>query len=374
MGPGERTTGMRSFLSEVLRASVFAGFVWAGCTGPGAESPGPDGGVGVPLTVIGDDQVVAVFDRDHVYFGAENRRQVDVEVALPPANHTFEQVTMTVTLGCPQLGGLTNRCDAWDRLGWLAVVEHAGSEEEEVIEFWRFITPYGIGADWEVDVTDLRPLFAGGRTFRVFIDTWVGPGHEAGDGWSVDLAFDFRGGTPEREPVAVLPVWTSRSVIYGDPNVPVNPALETTLSLPEGVTDGTLRVLVTGHGQGNAENCAEFCAKTHTVMAGNVSRPTLLWRDDCATTAVPDQLGNWEYGRAGWCPGAYVYPWVEDVSAAVRGGQDLTISYFIEDYVNTCRPDAETCTGCVFGTGCDYNGTNHTEPRYAISGLLTVYK
>jgi len=89
---------------------------------------------------------------------------------------------------------------------------------------------------------------------------------------------------------------------------------------------------------------------------------------------VPEQLGNWEYPRAGWCPGAYVYPWIEDVSSVVKAGQDLTISYTVEPYINTCRPGADPCAGCVFGTTCDYNGGNHTQPNYVLSALLTLYK
>ncbi|MBL92720.1 MAG: hypothetical protein CMH56_13025 [Myxococcales bacterium] len=366
---------MQRFTTLKLASFVFGLLVTASCWGPGADDTNDDSSIhGEPEPIYGEDQVVTVFEREHVYFGDENRRQVDTTVTMPPADHLFESVTMTVMLSCPMWGGPTSRCDAWDRYGWLAVVENAGEEEETVIEFWRFITPYGVGGQWEVDITDLRPLFSGDLTFRVFIDTWVGPGHESGDGWAVDLAFDYKGGTPEQVPVAVLPVWTSHSFVYGDPAVSVDPAAQTTLTLPEGVSKGTLRVLVTGHGQGNAENCAEFCAKTHTVTAGDVSRPTLLWRDDCAETAVPNQLGNWEYGRAGWCPGAFVYPWVEDISSAIEAGQELTISYAVEPYVNTCRPDAETCTGCVFGTGCDYNGSSHTPPNYVLSGLLTLYK
>ena len=326
------------------------------------------------MSVIGEDQIISVFEAEHVYFGDENRRSVDKEVTFPPTTHLYESVSMTFKLSCPALGGLSSRCDAWDRYGWLAIVENAGAEEEEVIEFWRYITPYGVGGEWTVDMTDLRPLFSGDLTFRVFIDTWVGPGHEAGDGWAVDVSFDMKGGTPENEPIAVVPVWTSHSFVYGDPNVSVDPAAETTLSVPEGATKGTLRVLVTGHGQGNAENCAEFCTKTHTITAGELSRPKLIWRDDCSETAVPNQLGNWEYDRAGWCPGAYVYPWIEDISSAVKSGEDLTIAYRVAPYVNTCRPDSENCEGCVFGTGCDYNGNSHTEPKYVLSGLLTLYK
>ena len=132
-------------------------------------------------------------------------------------------------------------------------------------------------------------------------------------------------------------------------------------------------MLITGHGQGNAENCAEFCPKTHGVGFGGEWRYKTIWRDDCATTAAPGQFGTFEYPRAGWCPGAYVLPWIEDFTGFASPGQTMDLMYATQQYVNTCRPDSEQCTGCVFGTGCAYNDTNHTEPNYVVSGLLVIY-
>ena len=94
-------------------------------------------------------------------------------------------------------------------------------------------------------------------------------------------------------------------------------------------------------------------------------------RSDCATTAAPNQQGTWQYARAGWCPGAIVRPWTSDFAAAAGS---LAISYDVAPYDNTCRPDAPTCTGCVFGTGCDYNDGSHTEPGWEQSAVLVLYR
>lgn len=321
--------------------------------------------------LIGADITKQIFDAEHIYFGSENRRSVDKEIAFPSGEYSYQKIIMTFSLSCPAL----QRCDAWDRKGWLAIVENAGSEDnEQVIELWRFITPYGVGANWEYDVTDLRPFFKENVTFRIFIDTWVGPGHAAGDGWIVDVDLEFIGGIPNKRPVAVIPVWTSRSFEYGNPASSTSPAATASIPIPASITAATVRTLVTGHGQGNAENCAEFCEKEHTLTVGSKDFSTILWRDDCAETAVPDQLGNWRYPRAGWCPGAYVIPWIEDVTTQLTPGGNLNINYSVEEYENTCRPDAETCTGCVFGTSCEYNSTNHTQPNYVLSSLITLYE
>ena len=37
---------------------------------------------------------------------------------------------------------------------------------DTVIELARFITPFGVGASWDIDVTDLRPLLTGDVTLR----------------------------------------------------------------------------------------------------------------------------------------------------------------------------------------------------------------
>ncbi len=321
--------------------------------------------------IIGEDITTEVFRNEHIYFGSENRRSVDKEISFPPEKYSYQKIIMKFSLNCPNV----DRCDAWDRKGWLALVEKVDSEEtEKIIEFWRFITPYGVGAHWEYDLTDLRPLLKDNVTFRVFIDTWVGPGHEAGDGWLVDVEFEFIAGTPDKRPIAVLPIWTSHSFEYGNPAQSTWPAASSTITIPTSVTQATLRTLVTGHGQGNAQNCAEFCEKEHTIRAGTTNYTKTIWRDDCAETAVPDQLGNWRYPRAGWCPGAYVIPWVEDISRQLVPGNKLEIAYSVEEYENTCRPDSEMCTGCVFDTSCEYNDFNHTQPNYVLSGLLTLYE
>jgi hypothetical protein len=108
------------------------------------------------------------------------------------------------------------------------------------------------------------------------------------------------------------------------------------------------------------------------VSVGDRSFDRSIWRDDCATTAVPNQPGTWQYARAGWCPGAGVRPWVEE--AGVSAGSRVTVSWTPQGYENSCRPGVQTCTGCTLGTGCDYDGGRHTEPYYQLSAFLVVYR
>lgn len=319
---------------------------------------------------IGEDTSITAFDQAHVYFGAENMRQIDVALSFPPAELAYESITLEITLGCPN--GL---CDWWDRKGFIGIVEDPGSEQERILEVARFMTPYRVGAQHVIDVSELRPLLAGDVTLRVFIDTWVGPGHQNGDGWLVTARFDFVGGAPERVPIAVLPIWDLRTVEYGDPNLPISDSVpEASIEIPSEADAVSLRSIITGHGQGNLDNCAEFCPRSHGFMIAGQPFVREIWRDNCAETPVEGQQGTWQYPRAGWCPGAEVIPWIEDVSAALTPGESVSVIYDVQAYENSCRPDAPECTGCALGTSCEYDGGNHTPPIYDLSAMLIAYR
>ncbi|MCE9577039.1 MAG: hypothetical protein K8W52_28085, partial [Deltaproteobacteria bacterium] len=248
----------------------------AACGGKGTAQT-----LDAPGVAVGTTQTIVAFDGTQVSFtGTENHRTVDVPVTFPAAGLRYSKITLRIALRCPAPGG----CDRWDRLAHLSLLQPpaAGGTDPVELEVARFITPYHVGAQFSVDVTDLQRVLEGPQMVRVFIDTWVGPGSPYGDGWLVDAAFDFEGGLPARDPVAVVPLWAPQRVSYGDPAHPID--VHTSVTIPDGVTGVRLRALVTGHGQGNADNCAEFCARDHHFTIGGDTVTTTLWRDDCATT------------------------------------------------------------------------------------------
>jgi hypothetical protein len=332
-----------------------------GCEGNTGGGPAP---ARAPTTM----QVVDAFRGTHVYFKSDdNQRKIDAQVAFPEAG-PWQQVTLTLQLGCPE-----DKCDWWDRWAYIGVV-NGEARESPVTEIVRFATPFRVGASFTADVTALQPLLKGNKRLRVFIDTWVGPGHANGNGWLVDASFTFTPGTPERLPIAVIPVFDVGTFDAGDPKKPIAAAVPPkSIAIPANAGAVELRSFITGHGQGNLDNCAEFCPKTHSYLLGDKSFDRRIWRDDCETTAVKPQGGTWQYPRAGWCPGALAQPWVEDVSSAAAAGTSVTIAYAPEPYENTCRPDSPTCSGCVRGGLCAYDDSGHTTPSYAQSALLVVY-
>ena len=409
-----------------VRAVVFSSvFLTAlGCAGNGAHGSGSvtadtdasaiDAGLADP------NATVAVFDRALFAFGGSSgsRRQT-VSVAFPRGG-TYGKINLHVALDCP-VGG----CDVWDRAASLGVVTELpvdGGSHGLVVEVARWITPYGIAAAWDFDVTDLAPLLTGGMaTIQGFIDTFSPQGNAAtnGAGWLLTATFAFTAGSPANVPLANIPIWPwpadsdpDNSAQYGDSTDPVESHLPPrTISLPPKASSYKLRTFLTGHGQGNTNNCAEFCMATHTlsfrprsgeaggtcaeggvVKCGDVpSTFTFVpWRECCTPfpvcqglprpTPAPGvaggQRGTYMYSRAGWCPRAAVNAWEKDVTAAVGSG-DVTISYGVDSYANTCRPDDAACQCDPGAAGappsCAFDSNGHTRPFFYVSSLLVAY-
>jgi hypothetical protein len=318
----------------------------------------PPGDMALPPLVPGADTTVTVFNQTlFSWDGMADHRENKVTASLP-ADGVYKTITLHIQLTCPAGG-----CDPWDRLANIGVIAANGN----TIEIARYATPYGVGGAWDVDVTDLRPILAGSVQFKGFVDTWVG----SGKGWLLTATLKYVGGIPSNVPVAVLPTgWGNLDI--GDPAHP--PAPSANVTLPAGASRAALRLFVSGHGQGNANNCAEFCSLGHAVLLGGAQvEKKPLWRDDCKNNPINNQAGTWQYARAGWCPGADVKPWTVSLGQHAAG-QSFKVDYAIDSYVNTCSPASCTPSTCVFKTSCDYDNGNHTSPYYAFSGLVIAYR
>jgi hypothetical protein len=363
----------------------------SGSGGSSVDGAPGDGSSGPPV-------VVTAFDKTLFAFGstAGGARRQTKQATFPSG--TFASISLELRLDCP-----TGGCDVWDRTGSLGIVTQPavdGGSHGAVVEIARFVTPYAVAAGpWQYDVTDLAPLLTGTTTLQGFIDTWSPQGNpgQNGAGWLVTATFTFTPGTPLKTPVANLPLWPwpadndPPSVPYGDSNKPLSSYLPPqTVTLPAGASSYALRSFITGHGQGNTSDCAEFCPSTHTVTIGSNKFAKAPWRTCCtpdpacesqpapmpAPGVTPGQQGTYMYPRAGWCPGAAVGEWTQDVTSAVGAGSTATVAWGFDSYVNTCRDDlndAGTCT-CDPGFTCKYNGGSHTEAIFHISAVLVAYK
>ena len=133
--------------------------------------------------------------------------------------------------------------------------------------------------------------------------------------------------------------------------------------VPQDVERVEFVAYITGHGWGNStcHNCAEFCNSKHIFsLNGGVydfekSFPNAASNNYCMSLeaisegVIPNQGGTWGYGRAGWCPGQDVKPYIVDITDYVEIGSENLLDYDACRVVdNSCLtpPSCGTCGYC----------------------------
>jgi len=272
-----------------------------------------------------------------IEFGGTNSRWFYGTYTLPQFVGSYNQIMAYFEVECPNISG---GCDDWDRWAHIDVKAPDGNW----IQLIRYITPYGVGCDHQLDVTDYASLLQGEVEFRVFIDTW-GTG-----GWQLTLNLEYQQGTPDYDYSNVIEVWDD-AYPFGDP-ANLQPVSTVSVTLDSQVQEAYLRLSNTGHGWGlnNTANAAEFFNATHYIdIDGTQAYSQHLWRD-CSPN--PDgctgQQGSWYYNRAGWCPGAISPPDTFNLTFFVGSSIDLNYR-FHPTYQDNCHPNNPNC---VSGTTC----------------------
>ncbi len=325
----------------------------------------------------GDTTWVRTYDHDFYNWATAH---VDT-FELPDTTVSYKKIKLFYRIGCP---GAPADCDPWDRLGYLQVLHDTGEVDSlgqpvlEPFEIARIITPYDItggnrpdSCTWEIDVTPYRSLLHDTVILSNYIETWMGNEN----GWIVTIDLAFIEGSKCVDPYKVVNLWQDYYILYGDPGDPADDYLQPIIvDIDEDADAVGLRVVSTGHGQGNTNNCAEFCYKEHTVFVNGDEYSHYLWRDDCNTNPCHPQGGTWQFSRAGWCPGASVIPWDLDVTGSVLPGEPAEIDYDLEWYENLCRPTNPDCIDGETCPDCDYNYTGHTPPHYSLQAQLVFYR
>ncbi len=257
-------------------------------------------------------------------------RVFDREAVLPDAATMagFDTLEVDVEVFCRRDPA---DCSEWDRI---AKIELCGDATcSELRELVRWITPYARPGSrrWLMDASPLLGLLrAGGtRTFRIT----MGPTWE--DATERDVAISLRlrdAGSGERALGAEL------AFRGGAFDAGYNAAHEPyRFTPPAGTGRVKLVVLLSGHGQTEGDNCAEWCNHEHafTVSGGTPRRidfPSGIGEPfGCAALArrgvVPGQYGNWAPMRAGWCPGLPVSAVRFDVTDDVTLGAENELGY-----------------------------------------------
>lgn len=282
-----------------------------------------------------DGNIVTILNEEQFNFAAAGQTKFTT-MNLPENTEQFEQLLLHISVECPSTG-----CDPWDQPGKISVDTDQGSHE-----ITRFITPFGIGCGaWTVDVTDFKSILKGNVTFQSFLQVW-GP-----SGWLTNVELEYIAGESPRFNT-FTPLWETNNWVYGDPGVSDDLPAQS-LNMNENTETSHIRMTISGHGQGNTDNAAEFSQRTHNFsINGQIVSSQNLWNTDCAQNGCANQLGTWQLSRAGWCPGQAVEPFILNTTGVVAPGEGMTIDYILEDYTN------------FLNTG--YDGAGHTEPHYRI--------
>lgn len=262
-------------------------------------------------------------------------------VVLPDDNTRFKQILMNISVECPSGG-----CDPWDQPAKVSV-DKGGIE----YELARYITPYGKACGpWLVDVTSFKSILQGATDFKSYVQVW------GNSGWLVNVSLTFVEGTTAFPYQKITPLWDTDNWVYGDPGKSYD-LPEKTITTNALTKELEMRMTITGHGQGNTDNAAEFSDKTHKFrINGNDVQNHRLWKEDCAQNSCSNQAGTWLYPRAGWCPGQAVIPYILSLTPQLVAGQDIVVDYELQTYTN------------LLNTG--YDGSGHTEPHYKIHSYL----
>jgi len=217
--------------------------------------------------------------------------------------------------------GSKGGCHEWDYDQYLHLCDELGNSSSCGTEFGRWITTYGREGRW---LTDISPRLyeiqdGGDQMFRykganggwlnvsVYLSTWEDDGTRP-----TSAEYAFSGGS-----------------FRGQYNNESQYTRRIQLAIPADTVKVEIYSIVTGHGFGkDSANCAEFCNHEHRFsmnghdtqedhpMAGNstVGSDNEGCAKQMASGAIANQLGSWPYGRAGWCAGADVKPWVHDIT------------------------------------------------------------
>ena len=281
-----------------------------------------------------------------------NTGEAFVTAELPCYMGAFDQIMTTLTIDCP-----TGGCDPWDRISGVEVKGHDGTWYEII----RYITPYGLACNHNVDLTDFMSLLQGKVDFRFYLGT-------QGNGFLYTLDFDYRGGVPAHKYSSVDKLWNN-TYNFGD-MANLQPTETINADYPTNVLASKIKLLSTGHGWGsnNSGNAAEFHNDTHHIWVnGEETFTQNNWLDcDPNPDGCNDQLGTWEFSRAGWCPGS-IAPWFDFEMTDYISSSNVELKYiFDEDYVDRCHVNNPNCVSGVTCQNCN-DGFN---PHLVVASFL----
>lgn len=258
-------------------------------------------------------------------------------------------------------------CDTYDRVGYCRVKNYRG----EWVELFRYVAPFGVECEADLDVTDYTTLLQGLVEFELYFQTWQG------DGYAPIVTFNYTKGTPDYKYVDMNELWFG-AYDFGD-YANQQPVPEIDYSFPFGTEKANLKIITTGHnwssgvnGAYNTNNAAEFSENTHHVFVNG----TKIYDQHNWITCNPNpygcqpQNGTWTYSRSGWCPGAMGKVWDFSLDSYVGNGHANLFYQFDPTYIDECHPNFPDC---VNGQNNCQNCTAADNPILRLSGAVVSY-
>jgi len=291
----------------------------------------------ISFDVVNDAQSTNANAGEDVWLNV-NVGSEEVEVELPSYQGAYNNIMGTLNIVCP-----TGGCDEWDRVSSVEVKGHNGVWYEII----RYITPYGVACNHEIDLTDFMSLLHGKVTMRFNLGT-------QGNGFEYNLDLDYTAGVPDHSYSVVNKLW-NKTYDFGNMDN-LQPVGLIPGSFPDNTMTAKIKMVSTGHGWGdnNTQNASEFRESTHHILLGGEPIFTQYnWNecdpnpDDCSP-----QNGTWFFDRQGWCPGA-IAPWF-DFNMTPYIGENFELKYRLdESYVDLCQASNPACVSGVTCPDCN---------------------
>lgn len=256
---------------------------------------------------------------------------------FPSEETTYRKVILKITYQCPD----SQKCGEWDYIDNIYLRKKGSAADTSLdIELARMISPYGsrFTPDWKFtwksDITDFAFLLHDSVEIE-FNHT----GYESNTdrGWLLTIDFELTEGIPAMEVTGYEKLWTG-SFPYGNKDDDIQKYLQPVSFSNKEADIARLRILQTGHGMDDFENCAEFCKKYRKIYFDNeLIDQRDIWRE-CGNNPLYPQAGTWIYDRANWCPGSMVIPDIYEFQIDKNSVHNIGIE--MEPYVNPNKPTA----------------------------------
>ena len=307
-----------------------------------------------------------IFERTHYTGGWA--ASIDGTINVPSDLSNYNKLEVELLRGCPDadMNYDDDGCDDYDRIARLYLCDSDGSNCYEIA---KWITPFDRQPHSLTDITPFLSAFrsnTGQEKVLRFQES----------GWpnsllTLKLRF-YTGDTSQGSPQEIYSMWNG--TVQFNPDYDDNRPT-TVFTVPSNATKVEFVSYITGHGWGSAGcfNCCEFCNSKHlfSVNGGvyefNQEFPDASSSNHCmnpntieSTGVIPNQYGTWGYGRAGWCPGRDVDPYVMDITDYVSIGDENVIDY------SACRVSGNSCVAPPTCAGDGYC------PEIAMSSYIII--